>query len=103
LGDGLHHVHRLDEIEEQVRATWNGHHQYDWVRPRRTWLHATCPVYIDFGEDWLAQLMIYDESGLPCMRYVAKRKFVHDAMVERDARAIATRFYPIREFGVSTE
>ncbi|MFX1733918.1 CoiA-like domain protein [Paraburkholderia sp. A1RI_3L] len=101
LQGGLYHG--IGEIEQQVLEACVGHHQYDWVRPRRTWLDAACPVYIDFGEDWLAQLMTYDESGLPCMRYVAKRKFVHDAMVERGARAIATRFYPIREFGVSTE
>ncbi|MGG1943664.1 CoiA-like domain protein [Trinickia sp. NRRL B-1857] len=95
LGDGLHEIHPIRRVESQLNATYSGHHQYDWVRPRRTWLDATCPVYIDFGEDWLAQLMAYDESGLRCMRYVAKRKFVHDAMVETDARAIATRFYPI--------
>ncbi|KVD23153.1 CoiA-like domain protein [Burkholderia ubonensis] len=88
--------HFMHEIEEQVQRACTGHHQYDWVRPRRTWLDAACPVYIDFGEDWLAQLMTYDESGLRCMQYVAKRKFVHDAMVETDVRAIATRFYPIR-------
>ena len=40
-------------------------HQFDWIRPRRTWLEATCPVDIDFGNDWLAKLEIYDESGLP--------------------------------------
>lgn len=95
LGDGLHEIHPIRRIETQLNATYIGHHQYEWVRPRRTWLGATCPVYIDLGEDWLAQLMVYDESGLRCMRYVAKRKFVHDAMVETDARAIATRFYPI--------
>lgn len=95
LGGDMHLVHFIDEIEEQLGQAYSGHRQYDWVRPRRTWLDATCPVYIDFGEDWLAQLMAYDESGLRCMRYVAKRKFVHDAMVETDARAIATRFYPI--------
>lgn len=95
LGADMHLVHFIDEIEEQLAQAYGGHRQYDWVRPRRTWLDAICPVYIDFGEDWLAKLMVYDESGLRCMRYVAKRKFVHDAMAETDARAIATRFYPI--------
>ncbi|MGC2948115.1 MULTISPECIES: competence protein CoiA [Burkholderia] len=95
LGDGLHRIHWIDEIDADLARAYSGHHQYDWVRPRSTWLDAACPVYIDFGEDWLAQLMTYDESGLRCMRYVAKRKFVHDVMVETDARAIATSFYPI--------
>ena len=85
----------LREIEAEVTQDYRGHHQYVWVRPRRTWLDATCPVYIDFGEDWLARLEIYDDSGLPCLFRVAKRKFLHDAMVETSARAIATRCYPI--------
>ena len=85
----------LREIETEVTQSYRGHHQYVWVRPRRTWLDATCPVYIDFGEDWLGRLEIYDESGLPCLFRVAKRKFLHDVMVESCTRAIATRFYPI--------
>lgn len=88
-------VRGLDEIIEDVNRAYRGHHQYDWIRPRRTWLDATCPVYIDFGDDWLAKLEIYDESGLRCIRLVSKQKFVHDAMTETEAAAIATRFYPI--------
>ena len=88
-------IHGIHEIEKQVNQLYRGHHQYDWVSPRRTWLDVTCPVYIDFGEDWLAKLEVYDESGLPCIRRAAKKKFVHDAMVEHSAEAIATRFYPI--------
>jgi hypothetical protein len=90
-------VHGIREIEEQVNAAYCGHHQYHWVRPRSTWLDATCPVYIDFGDQLLANLEIYDESGLPCIRWVSKRKFVHDAMTECEAKDIATRFYPIPE------
>jgi competence protein CoiA len=88
-------VHGIHEIEEQVNQVYSGHHQYDWVRPRRTWLDATCPVYVDFGNDLLAKLEIYDDSGLPCIRLVSKRKFLHDAMIEKSAQAIASRFYPI--------
>lgn len=89
------YIHSIHEIRTEVEQAYRGHHQYDWVRPRRTWLDAACPVYIDFGEDFLVKLEIYDESNLPCIRYVAKQKFLHDVMVETDARAIATRFYPI--------
>ncbi|MGO7866166.1 CoiA-like domain protein (plasmid) [Rhizobium ruizarguesonis] len=93
LKDGW--VHGIHEIEDQVNTSYRGHHQYDWVRPRKTWLDATCPVYIDFGGDSLMRLEIYDETGLRCIRMIAKRKFVHDVMVETSARAIATRFYPL--------
>jgi hypothetical protein len=88
-------IYSLHDIQTEVERAYRGHHQYDWVRPRRTWLDAACPVYIDFGNEFLLKLEIYDESKLPCVRYVAKRKFLHDAMVETDARAIATRFYPL--------
>jgi competence protein CoiA len=88
-------VHGIHEIEEQVNQSYQGHHQYDWVRPRRTWLDAVCPVYIDFGDEWLAKLEVYDESGLLCIRRIAKKKFIHDAMVENNVQDIATRFYPI--------
>ncbi|MBF0132123.1 MAG: CoiA-like domain protein [Magnetococcales bacterium] len=88
-------IHSIREIKADVDQAYRGHHQYDWIRPRRTWLDATCPVYIDFGNDHLARLEIYDESNLPCIRYITKKKFLHDVMVETDASRIATRFYPL--------
>jgi len=93
LRGGFYHF--MHEIEAEVEQAYRGHHQYDWVRRRRTWLDAASPVYIDFGEHRLARLETYDESGLRCICLVSKRKFVHDVMVETDARAIATRFYPL--------
>ena len=87
-------IHGLREIQAEVEQAYRGHHQYDWVHPRRTWLDAACPVYIDFGDDFLLKLEIYDDSNLRCVRYVSKRKFIHDVMVETDVRAIATRGGP---------
>lgn len=72
--------HFLRDIEQDVALTYRGHHQYDWIKPRRTWLDATCPVYLDFGNDWLARLEYYDETHLSCVRLICKRKFVHDLM-----------------------
>jgi competence protein CoiA len=92
----LRRIHGIHEIEDAVYQSYNGCHQYDWVRPRRTWLDAKCPVYIDFGDEHLVKLDKYDESGLDCVRLVSKRKFVHDVMVEDHAENIATRFYPIK-------
>ncbi|MER9435827.1 CoiA-like domain protein [Mesorhizobium sp. M0618] len=85
----------MHQIRQQVIESYRGHHQYDWIRPRRTWLDATCPVYIDLGGELMARLEIYDESGLPCIYWVSKRRFVHDVITEVDARDIATRFSPI--------
>lgn len=88
-------IHGMHEIEEDVSCSYNGYHQYDWVRPRKTWLDAKCPIYIDFGDECLVKLDTYDESGLKCVKLVSKRKFVNDVMVEDVAQNIATRFYPI--------
>lgn len=49
---GLPVAYVRDALEESYR----GHHQYHWVRPRKTWIDAACPVYIDFGEGFLARL-----------------------------------------------
>lgn len=88
-------VHGIHEIEAEVNALYVGHHQYDWVRPHKTWLDARCPVYIDFGKDYLVRLEVYDESQLRCVRLIARRKFLHDVMTETSANAIATRWYPL--------
>lgn len=85
----------FSDIKMLVEKEYCGHHQYDWVRPRRTWLDATCPVYLDFGDDWLVRLETYDETGLQCVKLVAKRKFMHDIMVETSAVDIARCFFPI--------
>ncbi|MGA9598668.1 MAG: CoiA-like domain protein [Methylocystis sp.] len=87
-------IHSIREIEESIRKAYRGQHQYGWVNPRRTWLDAAAPVYVDFGDELLVKLETYAEYGLTCIRYVSKRKFVHDAMVEECAESIATRFYP---------
>jgi len=92
-------MHFLVHGYPEIRSAYCGHQQYDWVRPRSTWLDATCPVYIDFGEDWLARLQTYDETGLLCIFRVTKRKFIHDVMTEVSAADIATRFYPLPKNG----
>ena len=88
-------VHEGDDIRDQVFANYLGHHQFHWTSPRRAWFDARCPVYIDFGEEVLYQLMQYDDRLRFCVRIVAKQKLIHDAMVESRAEDIATRFYPI--------
>lgn len=88
-------LHSIREIQEQVHQSYNGYHAYSWSRPRKTWLDAQCPVYIDFGGDCLVKLEIYDELGLTCIRYISKREFVHDAMVKTHASAIAPPSYPL--------
>lgn len=93
--EGTYQIHGIHEIQDEVSQCYNGYHQYDWIRPRNVWLEATCPVYIDFGERLLVKLGTYDSTGLKCIRFVSKKKFVHDTMFEKQATDIASRFYPL--------
>jgi competence protein CoiA len=86
-------IHGINKIRDEVEAAYQGHHQYDWIRPRSTWLNATCPVYIDFGDQYLVRLETYgDVYPIPCVRLISKRKFLHDVQVETNVKDIATRF-----------
>jgi competence protein CoiA len=92
---GMVLVRSYQEIRAEVEASHCGHQQYDWVRPRQTWLETNCPVYLDFGDDWLLCLEYYGGTRLHCVYRIAKRKFVNDAMTETRAEDIARRFYPL--------
>ena len=83
-------VHSLNEIRTEVEEAYCGHHQYDWIRSRGVWLESLCPVFIDFGDHLLVKLEIYDDSGLPCIRYVPKIHLVQDMMLKSDARAVCS-------------
>ena len=78
--DVILEVHGLESIRSEVEEAYAGHHQYYWVRPRRTWLDSPCPVFIDLGGDLLAKLESYDDYGLPCVRLVTGSRLVEDAM-----------------------
>jgi competence protein CoiA len=82
---GMVEMHGRHRIEGDVKKHYLGHHQYDWIRPRKTWLEATCPVFIDFGNDFLAKMEIYDETGLLCIRNVSKKQFIRDVSVKNSA------------------
>ena len=86
--------HFLPEIQEEINRAYQGHHQYAWARPRKTWLDASCPVYIDFGDEWLARLEIYDESDLRCIRLISKIKFLNDVNTASDISVLGT--HPIQ-------
>lgn len=81
----------LQDFKVEIARTYQGQHQYDWVRPRATWLDAACPVYIDFGEDQLLRLEQYDETGLRCVRRVSKQTFLQDLMTQSYAQDVAVK------------
>ncbi|NEK38213.1 CoiA-like domain protein [Rhizobium leguminosarum] len=75
-------------IEDLLPKFYIGHHQYDWVRPHRTWLDATCPVYLDFGGSWLWRFEIYDESGLRVVRRVNRAQLISNLMTATDPQTL---------------
>lgn len=87
-GGGLHEVFSLDRIRAEVEEGYVGHHQYVWQRPPSTWLNATCPVYLDFGEEWLVRLEIYPVGNLPCAKLLGRDLFVEDLLTVTDAKHI---------------
>ncbi|WP_392714234.1 competence protein CoiA [Rhizobium ruizarguesonis] len=86
-----------NDIAAAIASSYCGHQQYDWVRPRRGWLDARCPVYLDFGDEWLFRLEHYGTTALKCVLRVAKQKFVHDVMTETRAEDIAAGFHPFMD------
>lgn len=60
-----------------------------------------CPVYIDFGEEILCRLKDYDQTRSTCVQLLAKRRLIHDAMVEERGEDIATRIYPISSLSLA--
>ncbi len=83
-------VHSIQDISDEVDRSYKGHHQYDWVRPRRQWLESKCPVFIDFGDEYLIKLMVYDESELLCIKKVHKLEFIYHVMTESESSRVGS-------------
>jgi len=73
-------VHSIHEIQEQIDLEYRGHHLYDWVRPRTVWLESGAKVYLDFGDELLWNLQIYDDRQLPCVQAVSKKRFLRNTL-----------------------
>lgn len=86
-------IHGFNKIKKEIEESYCGHHQYDWIRPHKTWQEATCPVYIDFGEESLVRLEEYDKSKLPCIRFISKKLFLDDICRESSALNVAASRY----------
>lgn len=71
-------IHGIDEIQEEINKEYKGHHLYDWVRPRTVWYESNTKVYIDFGDEFLWNLQVYDDRGLPCVQAISKALFLKE-------------------------
>jgi len=71
-------IHVIQEIENLIAQHYQGHHFFEWVKPRSVWFNSEKSVYIDFGGDVLWFLQKYGKSGLPCIQRVCKNYFIAD-------------------------
>ncbi|MCB2170992.1 MAG: hypothetical protein KQI78_25315 [Deltaproteobacteria bacterium] len=72
-------IHGIHEIQDEINKEYRGHHVYDWVRPRTVWYESSKKVYIDFGNEFLWNLQIYDDRGLPCVQAISKLRFLKES------------------------
>ncbi len=84
--------HFMHEIADQVHQSYSGHHQFDWIRPRKAWLESSVPVFIDFGDEYLVKFEVYDEYELSSIRLVSKLTFIYDSMIETNALKVGSHF-----------
>lgn len=67
--------HPGSEVEEAVKDAYVGHHQCLWGS-REPWLQASCPVFLDFGDEQLYSLRTYGDTPYPCVLLVSTRRIV---------------------------
>ncbi|MGD6581379.1 hypothetical protein VWW93_12060 [Xanthomonas citri pv. citri] len=75
----------LPHDREMFEEAYIGHHQYSWLRPHSTWLAATRPVYIDFGNEFVYRLEKYPIGKIPCVRLVSKSNFISELSSKNSA------------------
>lgn len=72
-------VHSVDEICNEIETHFIGHYIYDWIKPRSVWFESKCRRFIDFGDEYLWELIVYDKRGLKCIRRYDKNHFLRRA------------------------
>lgn len=65
---------QFDALEAEVE--YQGHHLFEWIRPKTVWYEAVAPVMMDFGDDLLWRILRYDSRGLLCVQATTKHAFV---------------------------
>jgi len=72
-------LHPVAEIENEINKNYIGHHTYDWIKPRSVWQESSCRRFIDFGDNFIWELQVYDKKGLKCVRKYDKNYFIKRA------------------------
>lgn len=66
----------LSRAEVSKPLPFLGYHRFTWRRPRKVWLSATCPVFLDCGADNLLWLRKHPAVVGPCVQLVSKQALI---------------------------
>lgn len=70
-------IHSGAEFHDEILSTYNGHHLFHWTRARDVWFESKAHVFLDFGDDVLWWLQVYDpEYDVRTIRRVVKADLV---------------------------
>ena len=76
FGPGLVIAHPYEELRQLVDKRYRGEHLFSWKNMRRIWFKATKPVFFDFGDNNLYQLLSCHENRLWYIKITSKKLFV---------------------------
>lgn len=70
-------VHGSHKIQSFINASHIGHYMFIWKRPRGVWFHSSKPVFFDFGEGILWNLVRFNQYSPFCLRAYSKQQVVN--------------------------
>ncbi len=83
LKNGRYHEYSLLHIQEFLDNYDDSRmYSYQWNYKRKSWRYAKKMKLIDFGNDYLYQLMHYNDS-FECVKLWSKREFIERALNPR--------------------
>lgn len=76
FGSGYTKKYQQEKYDWYLNKSYQGHHFFEWVRPRKIWLLASKPIFLDFGSDQLYELQHYPDYYRRCVRVHSKLAFI---------------------------
>lgn len=68
--------HNYNDIKDQIKNSYIGHHLFHWVKPRENWLQHRSKVFIDFGDENLYRIIQYGDYKLTALKIYNKKEII---------------------------
>lgn len=70
------------DIISDIDNNHKNHYQFDWIKPRKVWLQSNKRVFLDFDDDFLYEIALYNNNGYPfnCIKKFDKKYFISKAL-----------------------